>query len=86
MYGKGWERRESIYCSIISRGLWCVTSGSKGKNVLFAKYVREIIRAHLSKSEFSEQFENEFERILASGKFDDKIVETFLRAYGNLKK
>lgn len=56
------------------------------KDTPFAAYVRDLLQAHLLKKGFSENFESEFERLLTSGKFDDKIVETFLRAYGNKKK
>lgn len=54
---------------------------AKEKQTPLAAYVRDLLQLHLSKRDFSEQFEHEFERILTSGKYDDKIVETFLRAY-----
>jgi len=60
---------------------YALEAEAKEKKTPLAAYVRDLLQIHLSKRNFSEQFEHEFERILNSGKYDDKIVETFLRAY-----
>jgi len=61
-------------------------SEAKTKQMALAAYIRDLLQAHLLKRDFSDQFESEFERVIVSGKYDDKIAEVFLRAYGNLKK
>ena len=78
------KKRFSYYqCgdSYLKRDTDSLTWEVMGKQTPLAASVRDLLQLHLSKRDFSEQFEHEFERILTSGKYDDKIVETFLRAY-----
>lgn len=51
------------------------------KGMALAACLRDILQAHLHNKDLSEKIESEFARLLDSDKYDDVIVEKFIRAY-----
>lgn len=59
---------------------------ARGKGIPLAAYIRDLLQAHVQNKNMSEKIESEFSRLLESDKFDDIIVEKFLRAYDRKRK